>query len=292
MIVISGAAGLTGLAILSALRARGATEVRAVVSRSASVDKVRRAGASEAVIADLRNADDVQRAYAGAQRAYHIGPMMSDQELAMGRHVIAAARSHGLRQLVFHSVVHSQSETLLHHRDKRYVEDALIDSGVPYTILKPTMYMQNLDRDWAAIRNEGAYKQPYSASSRMSMVDLHDVAEAAAIVLTQEGWERGEFELASGEILDRLQMAECIGAALGRVVRADVYTRDEWMSAVGHRLTEGQVARVLAMFADYDQHGIGGGNARVLAMILGRQPTTFRQFIARFVAEKQGGQGA
>ncbi len=288
MIAITGAAGTTGLAVIQALRERGAKQVRALVSRPASEDKVRRAGATEVVVADFRRRDSMHRALEGASRVYHICPALLSDELQIGLDAMAAAKANGVRHFVFHSVVHSQSDTLVHHRDKRLVEDALMQSGLPYTILKPTMYMQNALREWNAIVQEGAYRQPYSVDSRMSIVDIQDIGQAAAAVLTEDGWERGEFELANGEILTRVQMAQILGEELGRPVRAEENSIDDWKQAVAGIRTPAQMERAITMYRDYDRHGIAGGNARVLAMMLGRPPTTYRQFVQRHLRTLQG----
>lgn len=285
MITITGAAGNTGQALLRALRARGAA-VRAMVSREASVAKVREAGASEVVIGNLRDEADVRRALEGATRVYHICPVMSDDELGIGRNVIAAAAANGVRHFVFHSLVHSQCDTLLHHRDKRYVEEALIESGLSYTFLKPTMYMQNMLLEWDAITQRGVYRLPYSENARMSLVDLDDVAQAAAVVLMQDGWSGGEFELCSGDNLTRVEMCKVLSGALGRPVHAQTMTIEEWKPIGARTRTPFQVELVARMFAHYDRYGLSGGNARVLQMMLGRAPTSYAAFVRKAAVQR------
>lgn len=282
MILVTGAAGQTGLAVLDALRRRGAP-ARALVSRASSAGKVEAAGARDVAVGDLESANDVRRAAEGCSAIYHVCPVMSDAEPAIGGRVIAAARAAGAR-VVFHSLVHAQIDALPHHRDKRLVEQALIESGLAYTILKPTMYMQNTRWSWASIVERGVYRLPYSVDARMSLVDLDDVAEAAAIVLSEPGWDGGEFELCSGDNLTRVEMAAALSEALGRDVHAEAYGIDEWKRDAATTRTPFAIARVAAMYAHYDRHGLRGGNPRVLALILGRQPTSFRGFAAKAVA--------
>jgi uncharacterized protein YbjT (DUF2867 family) len=285
VIVVTGAAGQTGQAVLRQLRARGIA-ARAMVSRESSAAKVREAGAGEVVVGNLRSAADARRALEGASVVYHICPVMSDDELGIGRNLIAAALGNKVARFVFHSLVHAQCDALLHHRDKRYVEEALIESGLDYTFLKPTMYMQNMLQVWDQIVADGVYRLPYSAQSRMSLVDLEDVAEAAAVVLSQDGWGGGEFELCSGDNLTRVQIADVLSQVLGRPVRAEAYPIEEWKPIGARTRTPFQVERVARMFEHYDRHGLAGGNARVLQMILGRRPTGFRDFVRRVAAER------
>ena len=74
-----------------------------------------------------------------------------------------------------------------HHWKKLRVEEMLFESRLPYTILQPATYMQNLLAYWCKIHEEGIFQLPYSVETRLSMVDLNDVAQAAAIVLTEPG---------------------------------------------------------------------------------------------------------
>ncbi|MBL8363311.1 MAG: NmrA family NAD(P)-binding protein [Rubrivivax sp.] len=287
MILVTGAAGPTGLAVLRALARRGAA-ARALVRGMASARRVREAGAVEVAVGDLGRDGDVRAAMAGVRRVYHIGPAMSDDEIGIGGRLVAAALAAGVEQFAFHSVVHAQCDALPHHRDKRRVEEMLVESALPYTLMKPTMYMQNLEREWDTVVRDGVYRLPYSEHARMGLVDLEDVAEAAATMLTQDGWVGGEFELASGDVLSRVQMAEAIGDVLGRPVRAERGSLEAWRPVAARTRTPFQVDRVATMYAHYDRHGLGGGNARVLAMILRRPPTAFRDYVARLVAQRAG----
>lgn len=287
MILVTGASGQTGSRVLRALVTRGA-KVRAMVGREASLAGVRAAGADEALVARFDDAAALDRALLGAAAVYHVCPPMSEHEVAIGRALIDAATRQGVRRFVFHSLVHSQVDALAHHRDKRLVEGLLRESSLDYTILQPAMYMQNLAMDWERVRTEGVYAQPYSPDVRMSLVDLDDVAEAAAIVLTQAGWGGGCFELCGPDSLTRREMAQCLAEVLGRPVRAERGDRDAWIERarrLGTR-TEFQIGRVLAMFDHYDRHGLSGGNDRVLGLILGRRARGYRAFAERFVRQQ------
>ncbi|MEI8268112.1 MAG: NmrA family NAD(P)-binding protein [Betaproteobacteria bacterium] len=285
MIVVTGASGITGLAVLRALGRCGTSSagLRAVVGRQGSAVAVRAAGAGEVVVGDLESPATARHALQGAKKLYHICPRMSPSELQIGRHLIAAGIAAGLEHFVFHSLVHAQCDAMGHHRDKRLVEEALLESPLPYTFMQPTMYMQNLLQDWGEVREKGVWRLPYSMHARMSLVDLEDVAEAAARVLTEPGWDGGAFELCSGERLTRVQMCEAIAAALGRDVRAQSYPVEEWKPLGARSRTPWQVERVAAMFGHYDRFGLHGGNGRVLGLLLGREPTRYAAFVQRLV---------
>src|SRR5271168_4177790 len=105
MILVTGAGGKTGKAVIKALAARGA-RTRALVRRPERAAEFKRLGATEVVIGGLDDAAALSRAAAGTDAIYHICPNVSRDELAFARAVAAAARGHNVGRFVFHSVLH------------------------------------------------------------------------------------------------------------------------------------------------------------------------------------------
>ncbi|MDD3827284.1 MAG: NmrA family NAD(P)-binding protein [Anaerolineae bacterium] len=280
MITVTGAGGKTGQAVIRALARRGA-RVRALVHRAEQAAAVMAMGAGEAVAGDMRDIGTLERALDGARSVYHICPNVHPEELGIGGTVIEAARRAGIRHLVYHSVLHPQVEAMPHHWQKLRVEEQLFASGLPYTILQPAAYMQNVLAHRERMLNEGVYPVPYAVETRLGMVDLEDVAEAAAAVLCEAGHEGAIYELAGGEALTQDEVAEIVAAHLGRPVRARAVPHDEWArQARASGLGDYQVDTLLKMFVYYERHGFWG-NPRVLHMLLGRAPATFAGFLTR-----------
>ncbi len=280
MILLTGATGPTGSHVLKHMVAAG-LKVRAFVQREASVQAALAAGAVETIRGDLHSPADVVRALEGIEQVYFIAPRFLDTEVAITVAMIEAARTTGIGHFIYHSVYHAQLDAILHHRDKRICEAALFDSLLPYTILQPTMYMQSTTRDWREIVQAGRYAVPYSTEQRMTVVDLEDVGAAAAVVAGTTDFRGGCYELASGEQLSRAQMAGVMSEVLGRpvdAVRSDLAAWQAHQRSVGV-LTEAQIERMSVMMRHYDDAGMGGGNGRVLGMILGRAPRRYRDHI-------------
>ena len=178
MILITGAAGKTGQAIIRALAEREAA-VRAFVYRDEHVSLVKELGAKEAVVGDLRDETTFRQAADGVRAMYHICPNMNPDEVVIGRMAITTAQASGVWHFVYHSVLHPQTEAMPHHWHKMRVEEMLLESGLDFTILQPAAYMQNVLAGWTAIVEEGIYRVPYPVETRLGMVDLNDVAAAA-----------------------------------------------------------------------------------------------------------------
>jgi uncharacterized protein YbjT (DUF2867 family) len=280
MILITGAAGKTGRAVIRALIARGET-VRALVHRSEQVRPLEALGAREVLAGDVRDQATMERAAYGVRAIYHICPNISPDEVAIGQAAITAARSAGVEHFVYHSVLHPQTEAMPHHWQKLRVEEKLFESGLPYTILQPSAYMQNVLAHWEQILAQGVYPVPYALETRLGMVDLDDVAAAAAIILTQPGHAGATYELASAEALTQVEVAAILSRQLGRPVHAEVVSRQAWKErAQASGLGEYQVQTLLKMFDYYERYGFWG-NPCVLSWLLGRPPAPFAAFVAR-----------
>ncbi len=279
-IAVTGAAGKTGRALVAAL-ARRAAPVRALVRSAAQADAVRAAGAAAVVVGDLRDPTALDPLLAGAAALYHICPNMHPEEVAIGRGVLAAVqRAEGTR-LVYHSVLHPQVEAMPHHWAKLRVEEALFAAGILFTILQPAAYMQNVLAQRRRIVEEGIYGVPYATGTRLGMVDLEDVAEAAARVLCEPGHDGAIYELAGADVLTQDAVAACLAEATGRPVRALHQERSAWEEEARRQgLPEYALRTLLAMFVYYEEHGFGG-NPTVLRLLLGREPVSFAAWAKR-----------
>jgi uncharacterized protein YbjT (DUF2867 family) len=287
MILVTGAAGKTGRAVIRALVARDEA-VRAMVHRPEQAPYLLALGAREVIAGDMRLEAGLQRATHGVRSIYHICPNMSPDEVSIGRALLAATRAAGIEHFVYHSVLHPQTEAMPHHWLKLRVEEHLFQSGVPYTILQPAAYMQNVLAHWDRIVKEGVYPVPYGVETRLGMVDLEDVAAAAALVLTEPGHSGATYELAGAEALSQVEVAAILEQQLGRPVRAELVSPEDWgQQARSAGLGDYQVGTLVKMFDYYDRFGFWG-NPRVLGWLLGRPPTTFAAFVGRVVREPRG----
>jgi uncharacterized protein YbjT (DUF2867 family) len=278
MILVTGAAGKTGKAVIRALVARG-ERVHAYVHRDAHVAAVYELGAAAATVGEQDNADAIRKSAKDARAVYHICPNVSPRELQFARAVVEGASRAGTRRIVFHSVLHPQIETMPHHWEKMHVEEMLFANNLDVTVLQPTTYMQNLLAQWPTITAEGVYKIPYPASSRISLVDLDDVAEAAAIVLTSDAHIGATYELVGTPPLSQAEVAVVIGQALAKSIHIDVETPEQW-AARATSMDSYQRETLTRMFRYYAQHGLIG-NANALRWLLGREPTTLAEFVQR-----------
>jgi NAD(P)H dehydrogenase (quinone) len=147
------------------------------------------------------------------------------------------------------------------------VEERLLASGLDVVILQPAPYLQNLDPYLAAARRGSPMAFPYGAHTRLSMVDLRDVGQAAAAVVTGDEHTGGTYQLCGP---DRLTAGEVWDRAMARFGIDSGYPAtdaDAWREGPGREL-EGRVADWLAsMFRYYDAHGLAGSSVASAALL-------------------------
>jgi uncharacterized protein YbjT (DUF2867 family) len=274
-VLMIGATGRFAGLVVPELKKKGVV-VRALVQDANKAAIAKTKGADETVLGNLEDEESLLKASKGMDGVFHIIPAFQD-EIKMGLAVVKSAKAAGVKKFVFSSVYHT-SLSLVNHADKRPAEEALYKSGMDYTILQPSMYMQMLAGSWEMAKEQGKIIMPYSKLSKMSYVDYRDVAEVAALAMTGTELSYGTFELCSPGMYNRLDLAALIGDALGQTVEADEISPEKWAQEV--QIPAGPLRDgLIAMNKEYDRYGFSGGNALVLKTILGREPRTVKQFI-------------
>jgi len=282
MILITGAGGKTGRTLLKTL---SKTEsVCAFVHREEHVSVVQALGAEKVVVGDLHDEAALRTAVQDVRAIYHICPNMNPDEVGIGKLIIDLARTNRIEHFVYHSVLHPQIEKMPHHWDKLRVEEMLFESGLPFTILQPAPYMQNLLAGWKSLLEEGVLRVPYSVKSQFSFVDLQDVAEVASIVLTGSNHINATYELVGTPPLTHIEVAEILGRRMNRDVRAEKEEISDWRLRTGG-MSEYAVENLVKMFEYYNRCGLLG-NPNVLRWLLTQEPTNLETFIKRTMKEQ------
>lgn len=277
MILITGAAGKTGRAVLKALACRGA-ETRVLVRRQEQADELLQKGAVEAVVGDMIDPAGFLQAMTGVEAVYHICPNMHPQEIEIGRMALRAAREREVEYFVYHSVLHPHTEKMPHHWQKMRVEELIFETGIDFAILQPAPYMQNILAYREAIIKQGRYAVPYPPETRLSMVDLADVSEAAATVLLESGHAGAIYELVGTKALTQAETAALLGKALPGKVTAEEIDLESWRrKAVETGLGDYALETLLRMFKYYARYGLWG-SSNTLRNLLGREPRSLADF--------------
>lgn len=212
----------------------------------------------------------------GATALYLASPATSEPDPE--RALIDAAKASGVRRVVKLSMFGAQvaGDAL----PMRAVEKHLEASGLAWTILRPTWFMQNFSTLHVPSIRAGTLLEP-AGTARRAYVDTRDVAAVAVKAFTEPGHEGKAYGLTGPELLDRSQVAEKIGAALGRTVRYRSCSDAEFHELMKPYLPESYIELWLALYSDLREHRDGRVTDEVLRL-LGHPPASFDQFARDF----------
>lgn len=282
-ILVTGATGNTGRAVVDALVERGAS-VRAMVRSEAARSRLR-AGV-DGVVADLDEPAAVAAALEGAERAYLVTPSSERAEEQQKRFADLAADA-GIRHLVVLSQLGSDEDSPV--RFLRYhaaVERHVRDLGIGYTFLRPNLYFQGLLLFAPSISTEGRFFAPIG-DTRVSAVDVRDIAAVAAIALTETGHESATYDLTGPEAITHAQIATALSTALDRTVSFVDVPPQAFADGIRGLLPDWQVDGLLEDYAHY-RRGEAAAVSPAVAEITGTAPHAIGQFARDYAAAFAG----
>ena len=195
MLLVTGATGTTGMEVLRALKDRG-VEARGLVRDETKAHHLRDLG-FEPATGDLGDPRTLAPALEGVEKAYlvsPIGPMQSEFEQAF----LETAKEAGVKHIVKLSVIGASPRRRCASPARTPRSSAALkESGMAWTLLRPTGFMQNT-LAWGPRVLDGTFYSPVPDAA-FSIVDARDVAEVAAIALTEEGHEGKAYGLSGPE---------------------------------------------------------------------------------------------
>ncbi len=282
-ILVVGAGGHFGRYIAPELFKRGA-KVRGLVHHDQAEAVARSTGITDIARADLNDAAAVRKALEGVRAVYYIPPKFLPNEAELGVNLVNLASEAGVEHFVLSGIMYAFITDMCNHCEKLPVELALVKSGMSFTILHPTNLMQSTGIFfWDKVLATGEYVEPWARDKKSSYVDYRDVAEVAAIALTEERLVGGVFDLSAAGVISRDDIVAMMSKALGRTITTRNQPIDEWND---ENMPEIPWLREAFAGIDrfYSQYGFPGGNDLVLRTILGREPRTMEAYINELVA--------
>jgi uncharacterized protein YbjT (DUF2867 family) len=233
MILVTGAAGISGTAVIRELTRNGAS-ARALVRDRARAMALEGLPGIEVIEGDMQRPETLGQALAGVERALMIStanPAMVDVQCAF----IDACKKAGVRFVIKFSG--KESGVGFDARKFRYgamhedIELHLERSGLAWAHLRPSQFMHVYLREASTISAQGALRLPFEDIA-LAPVDVEDVAKAAHALLVGTGYESQAFEMTGPEALTMAEIAERISAAVGKAVRYVNITLEERRAAL------------------------------------------------------------
>ena len=304
-VLVTGATGKVGSEVVKALLQRGAG-VRALTRKqpkpgALNIEDVEHIGLEEKAkvlipdgveiaVGDLSDPVSVAEAIKGVDSLFLlIGSESVIVELTQALTAYGLAKKAGLKHVTYVSVYKADQFLEVPHFAAKYaVEEAIRAGGMPYTILRPAYFVQNERGLKPALTGLGVYPIP-AGNEGLAVVDIRDIAEAAAISLTKEGHSGKTYDLVSSEMLRGPDAA----ATWSKLLRKDI-------AYAGHADFDGFEAQLRktgnpswvaydlrVMFQGFIERGFSNTEAQTarFAALLGHQPRTYSSFAEELAKE-------
>jgi uncharacterized protein YbjT (DUF2867 family) len=286
-VFVVGATGRVGTEVVKALLLRGAG-VRAFTRKQPTPGAV--PDAVEIALGDLSDPVSVAEAMRGVDKLFLlIGSESVPVELTQALIAYGMAKKAGLKHVTYVSVYKAdQFIEVPHFANKYAVEEAIRAGGMPYTILRPAYFTQNESALKSQLTGLGVYPTP-AGNEGLAVVDVRDLAEAAAISLTEEGHNGKTYDLVSSEMLRGPDAAAVWSKLLHKKVtyggHADFDGFEARMRETGSPSWRAWDLRIT--FEAFVERGFTNteDQAARFAALLGHQPRTYSSFAEELARE-------
>ncbi|QNI30363.1 NmrA family NAD(P)-binding protein [Alloacidobacterium dinghuense] len=284
-VLVTGATGTVGGEVVKALLQRGA-EVRALTRKQPKPGTL--PGAVEIALGDLSDPVSVAEALKGVDKLFLLIGNVAD-ELTQALTAYGLSKKAGLKHVTYLSVFKpDQFLDVPHFAAKYAAEEAIRVGGMPFTILRPAYFVQNERQLKPVLTGAGVYPIP-AGNQGIAVVDVRDIAEAAAISLTEEGHAGKMYDLVSSELLTGPNAAAAWSKLLGKEI---IYTGHGDFDGFEAQLREAGLPSWLAhdlrvMYQGYVERGFSNTEDQTarFAALLGHQPRTYSSFAEELAKE-------
>lgn len=269
LLLVTGATGTLGRRIVAAALQSG-IRVRQAVRSTQKANP-----AAEAVRFDYSQPETFAPALAGVSWLLLMAPPLDPNAPAELGPLVSEAKTAGVRHIVFISafgVNHNEEAPL------RRVEHIVMESGIPYTILRPNFFMENFSEGFLShgIRQHGVIALA-AGEGRTSFISVEDVA-AAVVSAFRRNLTGQEYDLTGPEALDHAEVARLISAASGRRVEYRPLTEEEMLAlARATGMPEAAVQYLAALYAAV-RAGLAATVTGDVEKLTGRPPLRFADF--------------
>ena len=282
-ILVTGSTGTIGSQVLSRLQGQG-VEVRALTRSPA---KAQLPAGVTAVRGDLSDIDSLRTALEGVSTLFLLVPNVAD-ELTQALQALTVAREAGVKGIVYLSVFKGEAYADVPHFAGKHTAERMIEAlDMPATILRPAYFIQNDLRLKDPLLKFGVYGMPLG-SKGVSMVDIRDIAEAAATELLRRERSvaplaRETYTLAGPDALTGESLAAIWSDVLDRPIRYggdDLVSLEQSMKTI---VPAWHALDLRLMVSRYQTDGAVASAADIARFtdLLGHAPRSYRDFASQ-----------
>jgi NAD(P)H dehydrogenase (quinone) len=283
MIVVTGATGKLGTLVVEGLINQVPVEEIAVVVRDAA--KAARFGelGVEVRQADYSDPASLADAFREGEKVLLISGSEIGQRVPQHKAVIDAAKDAGVALLAYTSVLGGPAADFELAREHQITERYLIDSGLPYSLLRNGWYHENYTEGIGQALATGGILTSAAEDARVASASRADYAAAAVAVLTGEGHVNAEYELSGDEAWTFEEYSAQVSQALGKELPVNRVTGEVHRGILEGAGVPKPIVPVLVGVDDAISRGLLAVQTGDLARLIGRPTTPITEAIAQGV---------
>lgn len=272
-ILVTAASGQLGRLVIESLLARGAAPdtIVATARDTSKLDELAARGIRTAEL-DYARPETIAPALEGVDTVLLVSGSEPGNRLALHQNVIDAAKAAGITKLVYTSAPKATTADFVLAPEHKATEEAIAASGVPAVILRNNWYTENYAADVSRAASTGVIAASV-ADGRVPSASRADYADAAAVVLIEDGHLGQVYELAGDVAWNYSELAAAAAEVLGRPVTYQRLSTSEHVAALEAAGLDAGTAGFVAAIDTGIRDGVLGDSDGTLSRLIGR-PTT------------------
>ncbi len=290
MILVTGATGHFGKAAIQFLldRAVNPDEVNAFVRDEARAADIKAMGV-KLRFGNYDNYDSLVKAFTGVDKLLFVSGNDIQNRGKQQESAVKAAAEAGVKHIIYTSfdrkTDNPNSPIGFIENSHLETEKRIKESGIPYTILRNTLYADYIPVFLGdKVADTGVFFP--TGDAKTAFATRSDMAEASTAILTTEGHENKEYVFGNTEAVSFGAIAAIIGDALSKDTKYTDPDAATYKNALTNAGVPGEYIGMFAGFAEAIKQGIFSQTSTDLEKLLGRKPTTVKEFLLQFYAPK------
>jgi uncharacterized protein YbjT (DUF2867 family) len=275
-ILVTGATGNTGTGLVPVLRNAG-VDVRVFVRDESKAQSLKDMGA-EVMVGDLDKPESIRPAVEGVDKIYLL-TWNGQSQAQQAKNLINAAKKAGKPHLVRHSMWGPEKSRIV--KQGLEVEEAVKSSGLPWTLLKPTFYMQNTMMAAQTIASDGVIYWDMK-DGKLAMIDVRDIVDVAFAVLTGNGHEGKSYILTGPAAISLNEVAGTLSKVLGKDVKYVSVPGEASLKSMVDMGVPEWIARGYVELSEGFAENFANSVTKNVSALTGHPARSFEQFVRDF----------
>jgi uncharacterized protein YbjT (DUF2867 family) len=276
-ILLTGITGNVGSSVVEYLKEKNIKFLAGV--RNIEKSK-RRDDSLEYIHFDFEDVATYETALQGVKKVFLVRPPQLTDVKGIFNPFIQKCKANGVKQIIFLSLLGAEKNPFPPHHK---IEKAILASGIPYTFIRPSFFMQNLSTTHASDIKERDDLFIPSGKAKISFIDTRDIGEIIGRTLSEHGHENKAYTITGSESITYNQVADIMTKILGRKITYSNPRLFKFRKDMIKRGIKREFATVMMVLYLTTKLGMANHVTKTAEILLKRKPRTIEDFIKDYV---------